>query len=124
MRFCGYAASSRHWPASSRSARWIGHSPSFYSSGGTVVVVQHAAQALAAWNLACVAEMASFWTDELVRQTLVIAFTVIMRGEVLNGCPQRLLAQEDHAVQAGLPDAAHKSLRVGVSGLETAVVAS
>ena len=51
--------------------------------------------ALAALNLACVAEMASFWTDELVRQTLVIAFTVIMRDEVLNGCPQRLLAEED-----------------------------
>jgi len=114
MRFCGYAASSRHWPASSRSARLIGIPRSFYSSGGTVVVIQHAAQALAALNLACVAEMASFWTDELVRQTLVIAFTVIMRDEVLDGCPQRLLAEEDHAIQAGLPDAAHKSLRVGV----------
>jgi hypothetical protein len=53
----------------------IGIPRSFYSSGGTVVVVQHPAQALAALNLACVAEMASFWTDELVRQTLVIAFT-------------------------------------------------
>src|SRR6516165_733575 len=114
MRFCGYAASSRHWPASSRSARLIGIPRSFYSSGGTVVVIQHAAQALAALNLAGVAEMASFWTDELVRQTLVIAFTVIMRDEVLNSCPQRFLAEEDHAIQAGLLDAAHKSLRVGV----------
>src|SRR5215469_2665727 len=84
-----------------------------YSSGGTVVVVQHA-QALAALNLARVAETASFWADELVRQTLVIAFTVIMGDEVLNGRPQRFLAEEDHAIQAGLLDAAHKSLRVGV----------
>src|SRR6516165_4145876 len=84
MRFCGYAASSRHWPASSRSARLIGIPRSFDSSGGTVVVVQHAAQALAALNLACIVEMASLGADELVRQTLVIAFTVIMRDEVLN----------------------------------------
>jgi hypothetical protein len=41
-----------------------------YSSGRTVVVVQHAAQALAALNLTCVAEMASLWADGLVRQTL------------------------------------------------------
>src|SRR5215472_1999043 len=104
MRFCGCAATSRRWPASSCSARLIGLPRNFYSSGGTVVVVQHA-QALAALNLARVAEMASLWADELVRQTLVIAFTVIMGDEVLNGCPQRFLAEEDHAIQAGLLDA-------------------
>jgi hypothetical protein len=59
-----------------------------------LVVVQHAAQALAALNLARVAGMTSLWADELVRQTLVIAFTVIMNDEVLNGCPQRFLAEK------------------------------
>ena len=114
MRFCGYAASSRHWPASSCSARLIGIPRSFYSSGGTVIVVQHAAQALASLNLACIVEMASLGADELVRQTLVIALTVIMRDEVLNSCPQRFLAEEDRPIQAGFLDSAHKSLRVGV----------
>jgi hypothetical protein len=31
---------------------------------------------------------------------LMIALAVIMSNEVLNGCPQRLLAEEDHAIQA------------------------
>src|ERR1019366_6384747 len=84
------------------------------SGGGAVVVVQHAAQALAALDLTRVAEMAGLWADQLVRQALVIALAVIVGDEILHGCPQRLLPEEDHALQAGLLDAAHKSLRVGV----------
>jgi hypothetical protein len=45
---------------------------------------------------------------------LMIALAVIVGDEVLNGCTQRLLPEEDHAIQAGLLDAAYKSLRVGV----------
>ena len=86
-----------------------------YGSGRVaVVVVQHAAHALAPLNLPGVAQVARFWTDEPVPQSLMIALGVIMSDEVLNGCAQRLLAEEDHAIQAGLLDAAHKSLRVGV----------
>jgi len=84
------------------------------SGSGAVVVVQHSAQALAALHLTCVFEMASFRTDELVCQALMIALAVIMRNKVLNGCPQRLLTEEDQAVQTGFLDAAHKPLRVGV----------
>jgi hypothetical protein len=36
----------------------------------------------------------------LVSQSLMIALAVIMSNEVLNGFPQRLLAEEDHAIQA------------------------
>ena len=91
------------------------HRREFYSSGsGAVVVVQHAAQALAPLDLTCVAEMARLWADELVRQALMMALAVIVGDEVLNGCPQRLLPEKDHTVQAGLLDAADKSLRVGV----------
>ena len=39
-----------------------------YGSGRVaVVVVQHAAQALPPLDLSCAAEVARFWTDELVR---------------------------------------------------------
>ena len=56
----------RQWPANSCSAT-NGMSPEFDSSGsGAVVVVQHAAQPLAALDFTDVAEMARLWTDELV----------------------------------------------------------
>ena len=48
------------------------------SSGGAVVVVQHAAQALAPLNLAFVSEVASLWADDSVRQSLVIPLAMIM----------------------------------------------
>ena len=51
-------------------------------------------------NLSRASEVADFWTDELVSQSLMIALAVIMSNEVLNGFPQRLLAEEDHAIQA------------------------
>jgi len=60
-----------------------------------------------ALDLACAAGMVRLWADELVLQTLVIAFAGRVGDEVLDGCPQRLLAEEDHAIYAGLLDAAH-----------------
>src|ERR1700689_3894521 len=44
----------------------------------------------------------------------MIAFPVIVGYEVLNGGPQRRLSEEDQPLQAGLLNAADKSLRVGV----------
>ena len=70
------------------------------SGSGPVIVVQHAAQALPALDLSRASKVAGFWTDELVSQSLMIALAVIMSNEVLNGFPQRLLAEEDHAIQA------------------------
>ena len=84
------------------------------SGSGTVIVVQHAAQALPALDLSRASEVAGLWTDESVLQSLMIALAVIMSNEVLNAFPQGLLAEEDHAIQTGILDAAHKSLRVGV----------
>ena len=81
------------------------------SGSGPVIVVQHAAQALTTLDLSRASKVAGFSTDELVPQSLMIALTVIMSNEVLYGCPQRLLAEEDHAIQTGLLDAAHKSFR-------------
>ena len=77
--------------------------PEFDSSAsGAIVVVQHAAQAPPSLHVACVTEVARFWADEVIRQALVIALAMIRDNEVLNGCPQRLLPEEDHAFQAGL----------------------
>src|SRR5215471_20135255 len=80
--------SAGHWPTTGR------------SGSGPVVVVQHAAQALTTLDLSRASEVAGFGTDELVSQSLMIALAVIMSNEVLNGFPQRLLAEEDHAIQA------------------------
>ena len=55
-----------------------GTGPKFTNSGrGAVIVVQHAAQALAPLDHACVSKMARFWVDESVGQPLVIALGVI-----------------------------------------------
>jgi hypothetical protein len=49
---------------------------------------------MAALNLTGVAQMARLWADEMVRQPLVIPFTVIMGHEILNGGPQRGLSDK------------------------------
>ena len=60
----------------------------------------HAAQALTTPDLSRASEVAGFGTDELVSQSLMPALAVIMSNGVLNSCPQRPLAEEDHAIQA------------------------
>ena len=92
----------RHWlPNSYRSHNPRGTGPGFDRSGsGPVRVIQHAAQALTTLDLSAGSEVAGVWTDELVSQSLMIALAVVMSNEVLNGFPQRLLAEEDHAIQA------------------------
>jgi len=45
------------------------------SGGGPVIVVQYAAQALPALDLSRASEVAGFWTDELVPQSLMIALS-------------------------------------------------
>ena len=72
------------------------------SGSGPVIVVQHAAQALTTLDLSRASEVAGFGTDELVSQSLMIALAVIMSNEFLNGFPQRLLAEEDHAIDSGM----------------------
>ena len=68
-------------------ASW--HGPKLTNSGrGAVIVVQHATQALAPLDDACISKMARFWADESVGQPLVIALGVIMGDEVVHGGPQ------------------------------------
>ena len=74
--------------AQTRAPRSVFAPESENSGSGAIVVVQHAAQVLAALDLACVSQDARFWTDELVGQALMIALAVIVGSECLNGCPQ------------------------------------
>src|SRR5262252_9424979 len=78
-------------PYRSHNRRGTGPRPD-RSGSGPVIVVQHAAQALPTLNLSRASEVAGFWTDELVSQSLMIELAVIMSNEVFNGSPQRLLA--------------------------------
>jgi hypothetical protein len=57
-------------------------------------------QARTTLDLSRASKVAGFGTDELISQSLMIALAVIMSNEVFNGFPQRLLADEDHAIQA------------------------
>jgi hypothetical protein len=68
------------------------------SGGGTVIVVQHAAQALAPLDHAGFPKLARFGTDQSVGQALVIAFVMVMCEEFVSGFTQRALAKQDHAL--------------------------
>ena len=47
-------------------------------------------------------------------EPLVIPFVVVVRDELADGAPQRALADQDHALEAGVLDGAPEALRVGV----------
>ena len=68
-------SSLRHWLANScRMHNQRGIDPRLDRSGSRpVIVVQHAAQALTTLDLSRASEVASFGTDELVSQSLMIA---------------------------------------------------
>jgi hypothetical protein len=53
-------------------------------------------------DLSRASAVAGFWPDELVLQSLMLALAGIRSNEVLNGFPQRLLAEEDHAIDSGM----------------------
>src|SRR6266404_1709187 len=84
------------------------------SGSSSIVVVQHAAQALAPLYRACVYKMARLWADHSVGQALMIALRVVMGDEVVNGRPQRLLSKQDHPLQTGFLDGSHEPLGVGI----------
>jgi hypothetical protein len=65
---------------------------------GSMVIVQHSAQALTPPDCSHLSEMARFWKDQPVSQTLVIAFFVIMCHELVSRFAQRALAKQNHAV--------------------------
>ena len=49
-------------------------------------------------------------------EPLVIPFVVVVRDELAAGATQQALADQDHALEAGVLDGAHEALCVGVQG--------
>ena len=49
-------------------------------------------------------------------EPLVIPFVVVVRDELADGATPRALADQDHALEAGVLDGAHEARRVGVQG--------
>ena len=47
-------------------------------------------------------------------EPLVIPFVVVVRDELADGAPPRALADQDHALEAGVLDGAHEARRGGV----------
>ena len=47
-------------------------------------------------------------------EPLVMPFVVVVRDELAHGATQRALAEQDHALEAGVLDGTHEALRVGV----------
>ena len=52
--------------------------------------------------------------DQPVTETLVVSFQMIMPHKFGNPFAQRILAEPDHAIQAGFLDAADESFGIGI----------
>ena len=66
---------------------------------GSMVVPQHPAESFAASNSAGTPPDA-FWLDDRVVESLMVPLDVVMGKVLANRTPQRLLAEEDHPVEA------------------------
>lgn len=79
-----------------------------------MIVVQHSAQPLPSLNRSVVAAQIDLGGNQLVPESLMIPFQVVMCHE-LPDCPaQRTLAKKDQSIQAPLFDRAHKAFRMRV----------
>ncbi len=78
-----------------------------------VVVPQHAAESLAALDLTGDAAHFLARIDQSVVEALVIALSVIMGQERNRSGLDRLLSEEDQAMQALILKGAHETLDVG-----------
>ena len=65
-----------------------------------MVVTEHSTEALASLNLAIQLFRLITRVDKLIRQPLMIPFSVIMSDEFTNSISQRPLAKEDQSLDA------------------------
>ena len=61
----------------------------------SIVVIQHSTEPLATLHLAGASRFRRIGQDQAVAEPLVIAFSVIMRGEFLDRFAQRIFAEQD-----------------------------
>jgi hypothetical protein len=79
-----------------------------------MVVVQDSSDALSAADRARRAQRRG--TDEqLIGDSLVIPFVVIVRQVLCDGAPKMPLSERDHSIQAFVLDRPHKPLRGGIA---------
>ena len=90
------------------------HSAIQDSGRSSIIVVQPSTETFPALDRACVYEVVWVRLNQAVAQPLVVSLAVIMSCEVLNGCPQRTFPEQDQPFEAGLLDAAHEALGVGI----------
>ena len=60
-------------------------------SGGPVIIIEHSAEAASASNRSAMVGQTRVGENERVADALMIALAVIVRDELPNGCPQRVL---------------------------------
>src|SRR4051794_4608152 len=78
------------------------------SRGFSVVVIQQSAETLASFHFSALVD--EFWirADELVFEALMVAFAVVMHGELRRCATNRAFAKQDQPFQARLLNRAHK----------------
>ena len=84
------------------------------SCGGSVVVIQQSAQTLPSFHCPTLSDMGWVRADQLVLDTLMVAFDMIVRGEFGCGATERALTKQNQAVQARFFNRAHETLGVGI----------
>ena len=70
------------------------------SSRSPVVIPEHSAESLSALNVTTALADTILGLDQCVVQPLMISLHVVMLGELTNGATERLLAKENHPVDA------------------------
>ena len=79
-----------------------------------MVVVQHPTDPLAALDATAGWRCRRQRQDQAIAEPLVIPLVMVVHDELADGAPQRALADQNHALEAGLLDGVHEALRIGV----------
>ena len=79
-----------------------------------MIVLQHSAQALPTLHRSIRLGGRLVSEDQLVVESLMVAFEMIVGDELLDRPVQRSLSEENHTVQASFFDATHEVFGIGV----------
>ena len=79
-----------------------------------VIILEQAAETLAAGDGAIAIADIGFGRDELIAQTLMVSLGMIVRDVLIQRVAERLFADEDHLVEAFFLDRADETFAAGV----------